>query len=1241
MIYDKKCFFILKCEAFFCVSEAERSVYCYGLYRRNTPRWLLLITLTSVVLIRFVPPIFAEEFIPRVHETKSYKDALFGLQETRENIETVQCGGWNENSEGTVILRGSEHTCRPVITCIPGSRSCDGGGGFTFPKRPNGDVPVCLSSADANNYLLLHELIHVTQFCTKPPGAPLATTQSECCRVEREAYSAQCSAIGADGLLANPINGIALTVAGCIGAGSDFSCRGYGPSACSGQTYPPGYIDALAAAMGLAPARSCQEIINNPAPRVVKQLDVIRRLSRAADGTVAGNVPIPIISPDVPGRSNINPLGDAASGVGKRGPFEYPDSAFGYSSACDVNGVVNENFEVVDETLKRHNIPGIRWEWDGNFDSDVQFVPNDPGVFQVNWGGPKYGAHDSWCMLKNDVKTATPRICQKLKDTLSRMAAVAMHPLDNEYCKFPEPGSDLNPDSLPVVGYPTLIPKRLCFDPLYTLECSGKSGDTPDPVYSYDPYTPSSTTCRSPWYPDISNEMFECHPEERVDADGNRFLQMIIDVAGYHKALSTSFYRHYAGAFGNWEETKDPAKSMLQVTTPDGSQLWKLRAECYEYYANPITHEEEDPKGRVMGREREQCEVIILTDNEQNPRKPAWDDTESGKQKDTIKAEPDAVREPIRPSRVVPDLWVADSDSNLSIVNTSLLKHMQRSLDDPLDITSIMSTILPTRMRASGTVPSHARTDTLSDDAERAFGKFFEAQQKELQKMVKDPVTRVIMPAKFLLGLAPDDPMYQYVKNVVSRSDGTVAATLRSGSEDLMNVMTSLLRAYIAPIQEVRIPVLIPLASSVEISRLIFLWKQWQETEKRFAAEVGRPSNDALADPIIQKLEMYLTRLPEARKLRGAQAIYVKNLFETQKKIRTYTATWFENNSVRLKNTALRGVQRRELRQLWRDVQETMLKADESQLRWCSNQRYSLAVYSLLDLPEVWCGDLPPYALRDPNCLPLDLRDSNYEQPPDAEYDFSDMKFSREPLLIPKLVFVPADIKLPYPPLPGAKPVVASGSLSLPPLPSADIFASLPVPDVTLPEESLVEVPAPTDDLAPALEILGSFHERMQKMYAAYSRFQPSFMTPPSNTQMSGSVVKIIHVENDLKERIARAFSRWHPERMEDYAGRALRLEEEGFRDASGKCHEDVVCYFLPPEEVTTVSWQWSVPRTDRAPLTNKATEIRELSLPPADATEDRNPFTASLPTLRRLFPDVNLPVLIDLSIPLAPLPVP
>lgn len=948
----------------------------------------------------------------------------------------------------------------------------------------------------------------------------------------------------------------------------------------------------------------------------------------------------------LPGRNNDSPFGNAVTGVGVRSGFQYPDSAFGYASACDMYALTmrDKDLERLGKNIEMHDggsCPSGRTPTCIDFDGGYVELVSGDGLIDIN----KFG----WCIRYDK---ATPKYCKQLFDAWRRMSVLAgIHPPVTDTCDCER----FSPNE----GCPDRPAKRYCFDPGVLFECEGTSGDRPEPIDAIqrpilvpqgapEPSirdTPVNMTCRTDWKPSFRNKMTECSYECIVvdpELPDNCLLWGITPtVNGIHRALPSSYYRHYATNY------MEPGVEVNPVGT--------LRAECYEYYRETENGsdsgdpgEDFDPKEFVTSGEgekkenEEQCEVIPTTDT------PEWPETDDDKQKENVPGP--EITDPERPSRSVPDPWIPDEQTNLTMLDIEKLREIQQGFDDPDDITGVLGAIVETKQRASKTVPDNARTDMFDDSDHRAMSKYWEKQEKVLLELLRDPTVRLIMPARFLVGLDDDNPLFQYVRGTVSKPNGTVELTLRAGPEDIGNVLASFQKSYVLPVTEVRIPILLPLVSKAEIDTLIVEWKEW----KQYEAISGRSSNGDLANDMIDKLNTYRDALDQQRVLRNALSHQLINLLKPLRDIDQFMANWYRDNTQKLREAAQSSREIRQVKNIWRHIQNSMLQTDQCQLQWCSNQRYSLDVYSLLD---EWWGERDPHERRDQEYIPPDSLEFSSDRPKDQLYDFSFLSLPKGNLKIPVLWPIQVKIKLPHPPLANSTPEDPDNFPDLPDLPDASIFDDFTSPDVSLPSPRILEIPA-SPDTGTAKDVLRKFRvmidgksieEQIEQearedanggiaedegedftidrksMRGVYCRFIRSVLIEPDENL--GNPKMIVHIENDLKERVARLYSRWLPNRIPDFAGRTRRVRQE-FPTKPPKCKEDVICALLPAEKTTTVKSQMFFPNKE-SDFSNIAGELEDLTLPD---NEDENPYLhAPIPVLERFFPHLDLPIEIDL----------
>jgi hypothetical protein len=142
--------------------------------------------------------------------------------------------------------------CRVNISCEDNDFSA-----VTQPKTNDGVVQIKVKENPESpaSYMLIHELVHARQFCElspnstwlrsiygKPitgPNDPLAKDKNEaCCRMEGEAYAAQCEAyatdgiFGPDGEVIGSTSGLPLNKETCAQIFTDYSCRKRGFGSC-------------------------------------------------------------------------------------------------------------------------------------------------------------------------------------------------------------------------------------------------------------------------------------------------------------------------------------------------------------------------------------------------------------------------------------------------------------------------------------------------------------------------------------------------------------------------------------------------------------------------------------------------------------------------------------------------------------------------------------------------------------------------------------------------------------------------------------------------------------------------------------------------------------------------------------------------------------------------------------------------------------------------------------------------
>ncbi len=781
---------------------------------------------------------------------------------------------------------------------------------------------------------------------------------------------------------------------------------------------------------------------------------------------------------------------------------------------------------------------------------------------------------ESLCLKENGVDKRTPEDCKKLYKDLRAMA------VDPKYAGMTD-----------TCG----IPVRFCFSPESTYECAGDKCETTGvPTFTY-----LTALC--------------------LPIVGMVRLPLIV------KRNISSFYRHYA------------------IKAQTASTDLHLRGECYEYY-----QPENDPKTTITRETNEQCELVMTTatGGVLATPDPEWKPVE--KQKGRYLPDPALINpsDDARDTRSAPDPWMTDADTNLSMLDMSKVTQTQADFTDASqkkNITPFLSADLPVKQKASKTL-STARVDAFDDTAtgvggavsilgiEGSVSRWWEAQQRAFARLVRQPALHLLLPAHFMLGLDKDDPLLQYSADAPSKSDGTVELTLHAGNDELGTLLSSLQKHFPLPVKEVRIPVIAPLLSVVEADSAIASWRLWQQ---------ANPARAGDADRIISQIGAYRDAAERVRLLRTALPLSLSRSFALQEKIRRFVSAWELMNAERMRAWLQISTQRQQLQRDWQTIAQAMLAATECQLDWCSNQRYSSPVYSLLDgWLSGWGWKAMPGVGTYQRLRPLPVLPQNVVVEPDRMLDFSWLSLSGSALQIPVLDPILTQVVLPLPP-----DGIDTPMPDLPELPDtpSNLLDSIPVQDVLFPDGITYDEASKTftiDDkyliphprapqLATALVassdmvaiVAGSGDDSRNSLKGAYCRFGKSLLAPIENRDK-----KIVHVENDLQERVARLLSRYAPNQIDDFTGRTERIAAY-VSDAT--CAGDGVCTHPVPTTTTRWQWQWLLHAPGKE-IQKVYDAVRAAIIP----SEDQNPyFQTTTDLMRRLLPPSLQP-----SAPLSPL---
>ncbi len=763
-----------------------------------------------------------------------------------------------------------------------------------------------------------------------------------------------------------------------------------------------------------------------------------------------------------------------------------------------------------------------------------------------------------------------------------------------------------NPDRLCLIAEGTATPEQ-CRQ-LYEYWLS-KAQDPPQefcddgtaiPTCYQDTEDCTGSECRTPLRP-----MFQ------VDCDPNGGVNVT--------RIVSSFYRHYI---------TDDLNAGAEVWSEGENQV--VKADCYEYY------DEQDARFVPATPDQKRCELVET--DESDGGTPEWITLASKENFFPAVDQNQFNHEPGERGILSP--WFPDTKTNIAFLDTATAKKEAEDAgeeyDEP-DMEKLLSYKPKSEIRvSSGSTNGKYHVDSFDDATDpdnpnsgnREIVRWWQEQERRLLKITHAPSIRLVIPARFATGLDPDDPLIQIAAGVPNQPKGFVELELRANSDDFGRLLDSLHRSWILPIEEVRIPVLVPIVSEAELDNIILEWKLWGTRYDRM--------DDA--EPFIERFESYKNQVNRVRLLREALAHYLSDVLNTQQELRGFFANWYIQNAERLQLWNQNVSDRQEVAYRWREISKILIDThDGCELQWCSNARYTAPIYSLLD---PWMPDRPSLKGLSEN---EDYVLPDWGVPPDISADFSDLTIDADSMPLPVLDVTQIKVRLPHPPtesgftgdvndLPQNIPTIPDDQL----LPVTDIFGGLALPQVHLPDNAkLIDEPPPPGDFGRVYDVLDTIRFTLEQAQQNYCEFTRSIEAQKDGEdEQSRQFRKIVHTEFDLRERVGRLFARRAPLWKEDYMGRGQRIATAEDPRGVGPVCDGPDCIKLPPEKYTTFRWHIEITPGPQFMFQQKANEVRGDTTP---FEEWDNPYdNIPIKSLRKILTPIA-PVQNDLSVPRTP----
>ncbi len=721
-----------------------------------------------------------------------------------------------------------------------------------------------------------------------------------------------------------------------------------------------------------------------------------------------------------------------------------------------------------------------------------------------------------------------------------------------------------------------------------------------------------------------------------------------------------SFFREYNASYVR--------KALKTYVEKDKAREDDVRVGCYGFY------NEFDPRYQQTTSEDRRC-VIDL--NETDKRK----DSQKGKGKFSDPQED-------IPAPKAPEFKQKEhSWWQLLSGGFSLLSPLQNDLSQALpDVGNAKTVGVPQKppeedadMIYRGFAPGDYVRDFDDTGPLRTIVRWWHKQETAAASLFTPATVRLVHVPAWAMGLSADDPLFQSGSSASSRSaawagtrESPIDLQIHARDDLVGTILTSLSRSLLT-IQEVPLPVVVPAGSSTEFrarAQALCTWYITNHPDTKSCEDVSGKTKD-----VMEKLEKYADQIDQVRELRQQLPAIAGSLLAIQSKLIAPLHAWSQENLERYEQYLEDRQAILALQTQWQGVQQQFNQLhDKTNEPWCMDQRYTTAIYSLLDpwMPTRGDPDLPGNAYEhlvfggdvgaEAGDLPS-LESIPVRRATDATVDLSILQNIPAALKLPvlKVTLVQLDMDQYLPPASGSEDSLPDPK-DLPPLdPIVDAIKdakkTLPticVPksssssassassgsgatssDDGLPKRSCIKLTWPSNLQLPEqyseqerAEIgakIGEIQTMVAGMNDAYDKFWKSL-----NVEGSGEIEKqkdelkckqwdegvCMNVEMDLIERFTRIATRPDVQLKEDFDSTGLP------RSYGAVCSpDDAACQLLNPEKRYAPSgWQMRT-ATGSSSGGSKASDakttdeirktLRDASLPKPYGTVDTDTMPA------------------------------
>jgi len=683
----------------------------------------------------------------------------------------------------------------------------------------------------------------------------------------------------------------------------------------------------------------------------------------------------------VPGRQLTNPLANAQTGIGEKSDsFEYPGDAWGYLTAC--RPASPRPWTGADD---RHMPPFFDRHACQRPADDIQpeDVCNPAPSTEKGEEGVIYSCGGGE-MSRNTTPSVDGGLCEELNNRWQYYLFIR---------DVLETSSDDEGNTVTEV-VDQEYRRGMCGDPSEDLDCgwgSSELNDEKSDILAEPPeekrskwrvvglhYCCTDHPVGSQWANCIGCQGNDCRSQYntgiRVESP-KPYSKKVIGGRSFRSRVYISYFRHYVG--GYLRDIFNPSGYNAGDFNDTTYTRQNVPVACYGMYYefNPLlTRVFSSWKRCVIAVYYDDIHFYSKEDSDQNAPETQILKGDYGQDSD-LKDPPFEI--PERDDEFTgEDIWYQNLANGLSLVNSNILR-------DDLDYDLTFPLLAPddaigkagVQITVDAPISGGKLIRAFDDTGERSVTEWWQYQETLGQRLINPPDLFVIAPSAWSIGLDISHPLFQAEKEKVSPDNRLQSIEIQTETrDDLMgDIADYMLRTSLLQIDEEVVPIVVPLLSATQLRADAEAWRGWKAQ-----CEAEGNCDISGVDAFIEQLNAYAERVDYVRELRGELAQYVGMIVQHQNKIVTAIGDWLLENATAYQEyrTMVEGMS--SLATEWRNIQGTYDRGHDQSFPWCRNDRFTPAIYSLLDpwmrgRPDLSGDSMPSLSVPIMNDILIDL----------------------------------------------------------------------------------------------------------------------------------------------------------------------------------------------------------------------------------------------------------------------------